>query len=162
MVQAFIDAKYRVEPAEADPNGTAVVYFPVHSQARRSDTEVSLFEKANLAATAQRYWSDNSVSVTLSFDPESEGDQIHNIIHMFEGQLKTVSFLKIDNKQYNQMPYTRSSQEEYEAESIRIKPLDLEAFYRGDDLSDAAGEKFCSTDVCEIKIEPAEPVYATL
>ena len=152
MVQAFIDAGYRVEPAETDPNGTAVVYFPVHSLARRSDTEVSLFEKANLAATAQRYWSDNSVSVTLSFDPVTESDQIHNIIHMFEGQLKTVSFLKIDNNQYNQLPYTRSSIEEYESESVRIKTLDLEPFYAGEGLENAIGEKFCATDVCEIKI----------
>jgi adenosylcobalamin-dependent ribonucleoside-triphosphate reductase len=155
LVEDFVAAGYRVEPAETDPTGTVVVYFPVRSKARRSDTEVSLFEKANLAATAQRYWSDNSVSVTLSFDPESESDQIHNIIHMFEGQLKTVSFLKIDNSQYNQMPYTRSTQEEYEAESLRIQKIDLSPRYLGD-VEDAAGEKFCTTDVCLIDI-PAAP-----
>jgi ribonucleoside-triphosphate reductase len=149
LVADFIEAGYRVEPAETDPEGTVVVYFPVRSRARRSDTDVSLFEKANLAATAQRYWSDNSVSVTLSFNPETEGDQIHNIIHMFEGQLKTVSFLKIDNTQYNQMPYTRCSEDEYLSESARIKPVDLSPRYLGEN-EDAVGEKFCTTDTCTI------------
>ena len=73
MVPTFIEAGYRVEPAESDPEGTVVVYFPVHSRAHRSDTQVSLFEKANLAATAQRYWSDNAVSVTLGFWIKREG-----------------------------------------------------------------------------------------
>lgn len=151
MVQGFINHGYKVEPAESDPEGTVVVYFPVQSGARRSDTEVSLFEKANLAATAQRYWSDNSVSVTLSFDPDAEGDQIHNIIHMFEGQLKTVSFLKIAKDVYNQMPYTRISDEEFVSESKKILPMDLAPYYAGE-VDEAVGEQFCTTDVCEVKI----------
>lgn len=151
MVQGFIDHGYKVEPAESDPEGTVVVYFPVKSNARRSDTEVSLFEKANLAATAQRYWSDNSVSVTLSFDPDTEGSQIHNIIHMFEGQLKTVSFLKTDKGVYNQMPYTRISEEEFKDESVKIDSLDLAPYYAGT-VEEAVGEQFCTTDVCEIKV----------
>lgn len=155
MIPAFVEAGYRIEPAESDPEGTVVVYFPVHSKARRSDTEVSLFEKANLASTAQRYWSDNAVSVTLSFDPETEGDQIYNTINMFEGQLKTASFLKMTKDVYPQMPYTRSDLAEYESESSRIKKIDLEVFYTADDVEEAEGEQFCTTDVCLIPPPPA-------
>jgi len=153
MVQGFRDHGYRVEPAENDPVGTAVVYFPIHSKARRSDTEVSLFEKANLAATAQRYWSDNAVSVTLSFDDDVDGDNVESVIHMFEGQLKTVSFLKQSNDQYAQMPYTRSDKAEYEKESAQIAKLSLVPFYLNGPQEDAVGEKFCTTDYCEIPLE---------
>jgi ribonucleoside-triphosphate reductase len=67
-----------------------------------------LFEKANLAVLAQRYWSDNSVSVTLSFDPETEAQHVGTVLHMHEGQLKTVSFLPRGNAVYQQMPYQES------------------------------------------------------
>src|SRR5690606_21750489 len=69
LVTLFRAAGYRVEPASEDPTGTSVIFFPIKSAARRSEKEVSLREKAELAALAQKYWSDNSVSVTLSFDP---------------------------------------------------------------------------------------------
>lgn len=151
LVTLFRAAGYRVEPAAEDPIGTSVIFFPVRSGARRSEKDVSLREKAELAAMAQKYWSDNSVSVTLSFDPEAEGDQVETILSDFAGRLKTASFLPQGNFVYPQMPYTQISAEEYEAATTKLIPAYLDAIYEGDlETIDAIGEAFCETDDCEI------------
>ena len=151
MLELFKMAKYRVEDAQSDPQNTAVVYFPIKSEAKRSETDVSIYEKISLAATAQRYWSDNSVSVTVSFDPEKEADSIGTVLHMYDGQLKTVSFLPMDNGSYPQMPYTHSTEEEYTDATYTLFPIDFAGIYSGLGL-DAIGEAYCTTDACEVKL----------
>jgi adenosylcobalamin-dependent ribonucleoside-triphosphate reductase len=148
MVAKFVDAGYLVEDAVTDPN-TSVVYFPVKSVPVRAEKDVSLFEKANLAALAQQFWSDNSVSVTLSFDAETEADHVGTILHMYEGRLKTVSFLPMGNKVYPQQPYTQISEAEYREWKSRLKKITLTSIYKGDAL-DAVGEAYCTTDACEV------------
>ena len=105
-----------------------------------------------LAATAQRYWSDNSVSVTISFNPETEASAIGTALHMYDGQLKTVSFLPSGNATYPQMPYTQITVEEYESEgTMKLFPIDLSGVYAGM-AADAIGEAYCTTDACEVRL----------
>jgi ribonucleoside-triphosphate reductase len=143
-------AGYRVEPDVTDPERRVVIYFPVQSKAKRSEKQVTIFEKANLAVLAQRYWSDNSVSVTLSFDAEKEAEHVGTILHMHEGQLKTVSFLPMGNYTYPQMPYTEITAEDYENAKYELFKVDMTPIYEGAAL-DAIGEAYCSTDACEVK-----------
>ena len=150
MVLLFENAGYRVETDVANPETTVVVFFPVKSGARRSEKDVSLFEKANLAVLLQRYWSDNSVSVTLTFNPETEKDHVGTILHMHEGQLKTVSFLPSGNFVFPQMPYTQIFEGDFEAAQYKLMRVDLEPIYQGLGR-EAIGEAYCSTDSCEIK-----------
>jgi adenosylcobalamin-dependent ribonucleoside-triphosphate reductase len=152
MLPLFKMANYRVEPASESPDTTSVVFFPIKSEAKRSEKDVSIYEKMALAATAQRYWSDNSVSVTISFDPETEASAIGKALHMYDGQLKTVSFLPSGNTVYPQMPYTQITAEEYEAEGVmKLFPIDLSGVYAGMAF-DAIGEAYCTTDACEVKL----------
>jgi ribonucleoside-triphosphate reductase len=152
MVTLLRAAGYPVEPSAYTPDTTVFVQFPIHSTARRSEDEVSIFEKANLAVLAQRYWSDNSVSVTLSFDPETEGRHVGTVLHMHEGQFKTVSFLPRGNGVYQQMPYQESDATRHEEASWLLFPVNLDPLYDGDLAAiDALGESFCSTDACELK-----------
>lgn len=150
MLPLFKMANYRVEPASESPDTTSVVFFPIKSDANRSEKEVTIFEKMALAAAAQRYWSDNSVSVTISFDAEKEKDYIGTVLHMYDGQLKTVSFLPEGNMTYPQMPYTQITEEEYESYTGKLFPIDFSGVYAGM-ASDAIGENYCTTDSCEIK-----------
>jgi len=150
MLKLFKEAKYKVEDSVTDPDNTAVVYFPVKSVAVRPEQTVSIFEKANLAALAQQYWADNSVSVTLSFDKEKEAQHVGTILHMYEGRLKTVSFLPKGNDVYPQQPYTEISEEEYNKYVGKLKSIDLSTIYNGNAI-DASGEAYCTTDICEIK-----------
>ena len=151
MLPLFKMANYRVEPASESPDTTSVVFFPIKSDAERAEKDVSIFEKMAIAATAQRYWSDNSVSVTISFDPEKEAEHVPTVLHMYDGQLKTVSFLPSGNYTYPQMPYTQITEEEYSEYTTQLFPIDFSGVYAGM-ASDAIGEAYCTTDACEIKL----------
>ena len=105
----------------------------------------------SLAATAQRYWSDNSVSVTVTFDSEKEAESVGTVLHMYDGQLKSVSFLPMGNTTYPQMPYTQITEEEYTEYSYKLFPIDFEGVYAGLAL-DAVGDAYCTTDACEVKL----------
>jgi ribonucleoside-triphosphate reductase len=145
-------ANYRVEPASESPDTTSVVFFPIKSSATRSEKDVTIFEKIALAAAAQRYWSDNSVSVTVSFNAETEKQHVGTVLHMYDGQLKTVSFLPSGNDTYPQMPYTQITEEEYVQEGeMKLFPIDFSGVYAGM-AADAIGESYCTTDACEIKL----------
>jgi adenosylcobalamin-dependent ribonucleoside-triphosphate reductase len=151
MLKLFEMAQYTVEPASEDPTNTSVVFFPVKSDAFRSEKEVSIYEKMALAAQAQRYWSDNSVSVTVSFNPETESDAVGRVLRMYDGQLKTVSFLPTGNAVYPQMPYTQITAQDYEDYTMKLFPIDFSGIYAGLAM-DAIGEAYCTTDACEIKL----------
>ena len=151
MLHLFKAAGYKIEADLVSAN-TSVVYFPVASGHKRAEKQVSLFEKIGLAATAQKYWSDNGVSVTLSFDKEEETKFIAPALNMYEGQLKAVSFLPMGNKTYPQQPYTEISREDYNSYVGTIGKIDWSAIYDGKDNLDAESEKYCSTDACEIKL----------
>jgi len=151
MMHLFRAAGYHIEK-DIQSDNTSVVYFPMSTTHKRSEKDVTLFEKIGLAATTQKYWSDNGVSVTLSFDKEKETNHIAPALHMYEGQLKAVSFLPMGNEVYPQQPYTQITKEEYESYLGKIKKINWSAIYDGVGNLEAAGEAYCTTDVCEIKI----------
>jgi ribonucleoside-triphosphate reductase len=153
MVELLAAAGYRVED-DLVSAGTKVVYFPVATDQPRAERDVTIFEKMHLASVAQRYWSDNAVSVTISFDPEREARHIPTVLHMHEGTLKAVSFLPSGNHTYPQMPYTGIDDDEYRTAVATLAPVDLSSVYSGMAI-DAAGEMYCTTDACELKVVPA-------
>ena len=149
IVSVFADAGYLVEPCFNDPATTVVVEFPAHGPALRTQAQVSIWEKADLAATLQRHWADNQVSVTLTFTPE-EKDQIGRVLTVKEGQLKSVSFLPISvDARYKQMPYENIDKGRWKTFTSDVQRMDLKRIYAGESW-DAAGERFCNNDSCLI------------
>lgn len=130
--------------------GQFVVQFPIKSPFKRSEKDVTIWEKVALAAEAQHWWSDNSVSVTVSYDPEKEAQHIESILSLYEGRLKTVSFLPMDKSVYKQMPYEEITEEHYNDMCEQLFPLMRDVVYSNGE--DAIGEKFCTTDACEVKV----------
>jgi ribonucleoside-triphosphate reductase (thioredoxin) len=153
MVPLLARAGYTVEDDVVSP-ATKVVFFPVATAHRRSEKDVTIFEKIHLASFAQKHWADNAVSVTVSFDPVTEAQHIETVLHMHDGSLKTVSFLPSGNAVYPQMPYTSLDEDTYSAAVAALAPVDLSPVYAGGAL-DAAGERFCTTDACELRVTPA-------
>ena len=149
MLHLFKAAGYDMEPDMYSDN-TTVVYFPMHVPFKRSEKDVSIYEKVHLAAEAQAYWSDNSVSVTITFDPVKERDDVARVLRMYEGKLKTASFLPIGDTVYPQQPYTSITKEEYDAYAAKLWTIDWSAIYDGHDNLDAVGERYCSNDYCAI------------
>ena len=148
IIPLFREAGYTVEPASESPETTVVVYFPIHSQAKRSEYDVSIFEKIALAADAQRYWSDNGVSVTISFIKDEVHD-VPRVLAMYDGQLKAVSFLPMGNEVYPQQPYTNINSINYAAAEAALSKVDMNVLY-DEEVIDASGERGCTNDVCEI------------
>lgn len=149
LVTYFKKAGYHVEPDFMDPNYSVVVEFPTRGPLVRTERQVSVWEKAMLAATLQRHWADNQVSATLTFR-EDEKDQVGPLIHNFDGQLKSISLLPLlEGGAFKQMPYEGLQPGEWEKMTKKVKSINWNAIYDGDAL-DAEGEKFCANDVCEI------------
>lgn len=150
LVKVCRDAGRKVEVDVMDPESSVVIYFPIKSTAKRSARHVSIFEKAALAVEAQRLWSDNGVSVTITFDPEKEAQHVSTILNMYAGQLKAVSFMPSGDEVYPQQPYTEITQTEYDEHSMELFPVLLDDIYAGNAL-DLEDEKYCTTDVCDVK-----------
>jgi ssRNA-specific RNase YbeY (16S rRNA maturation enzyme) len=148
LVDELIKAGYEIEPSVDDPKFTVVATFVTKGNKVRSELEVSLWEKAELAVLAQRWWADNQVSATLTFQ-EHEADQIGPLLASKEGQFKGVSFLPIgEDEVYAQAPYEKIA--EQDAEDYMAKISSLGDLYKSG--MEAIGDKFCDTDVCEIKL----------
>lgn len=150
FAKAMQAAGYPVEPSISDPETTVVISLPVEGPDVRPEREVSIWEKASLAATCQRWWSDNAVSVTLTFR-EDEAGQIPAVLRAFDGQLKSASFLPDAEGVYAQAPYQRVPKEQWDALRAGIKPVDWDSLYGDRALPDAEGEMYCTTDACEIR-----------
>ena len=147
LVQAAKDSGYRVEPAVSDPETTSVIYFPMKRSSKRGEHDVSLMEKLNLAIVSQRYWSDNAVSVTLTYAKDEERF-IGAALKLARGNLKTVSFLPLAEGTYDQMPYTAATSEDIQAAADTHLPVAMDGLYsRG---IQAVGERGCSNDTCTI------------
>ena len=147
LIEPINNAGYFVEDDSYSPN-TVVVEFPVHEQYfERSKNDVSIWEQAENAADYQKYWSDNQVSITITFQPH-EASQIKHVLECFEDKLKSVSFLPIKEHGYKQAPYEEITKEKYEEMSSNLKTVFL------DDTKDRAiGEKFCDSDKCEVNFD---------
>ena len=148
LIPALEKAGYTLEPAFGSEDTTLVVGIPVDvGEGIRTASELSLWEQLSLAAFIQKYWADNQVSCTVTFDPETEGDQIAPALDYFQYQLKGISFLpRLESGAYPQMPYESIDRETYNSMLSEVGKLSFGRI-KGDDV---VAEKFCDTDVCQI------------
>lgn len=145
LVDIYKNAGYKVENSVYD-NNSVVVEVPVHIEGVRPASEVSMWEQLSLAAFLQKYWADNQVSVTVTFNKD-EANDIEHALNYFQYQLKSVSFLpRLEEGAYAQMPYEAISPEKYNEEMKKLNnTLDFNTI-----AEDAEPEKFCNNDTCEI------------
>jgi ribonucleotide reductase alpha subunit len=149
FAKALEEAGYPVEPSVSDPGSTVVISFPVEGPDIRPEYEVSVWEKTALAAHCQRYFSDNSVSCTITFS-QDEAKEIPAVLRAFDGQLKSISFLPMAEGTYAQAPYQRVDKATWDAMRANLKPIDWDALYDNEALPEAEGESYCANDVCTI------------
>ncbi len=143
---------YKIEPAFGNEKTTLVVDIPVDvGEGVRTIDDVSMWEQLSVAAFAQKYWADNQVSCTITFDPETEGNQISNALDIYQYQLKGVSFLpKMEMGAYKQMPYEAITKDEYESMCESISPIHFGRI-KGEEINI---ERFCDTDACVVDFTP--------
>lgn len=143
LVKQLQAAGYRVEKDRTTPR-TMVVYFPCETKPGVLTAEdLSLWEQAKIFTALQRYWSDNMVSATLTFQPH-EADSLARVLKSHEGEWKCVSFLPLSNHGFIQAPYIPCTKEQFEEVSSKLKPLD------GFTVEHDTDDKWCSGGICEV------------
>lgn len=150
VLEQLREADYPMEPDKYSDN-TTVVSFPMKKEnVRRGKKDVSMWEQLENAAQVAENWADNAVSITVTYDPDTEADDIEDALELYEDRLKTVSFLPFKKDVYDQAPYIPMSEEEYEEKKSNVKDLDLS----GD--TNEKIEQFCQGDKCEIDLTEVE------
>lgn len=146
LIDKIRDAGYHIENDSYSEN-SYVIEFPIKEKLfERSKNDISIWEQAENAAAYQKYWSDNQVSITITFRND-EAKEIKHVLECYEDKLKSVSFLPIKEHGYKQAPYEEISKEKYEEMISKIKPMNL------DETKDRAiGEKFCDSDRCSVTL----------
>jgi ribonucleoside-triphosphate reductase (thioredoxin) len=144
LVETLKNAGYHIEK-DVYSRDTVVVQFPIEiAYFDRSKTDVTLWEQMQNTSDLQYYWADNAVSVTVTFK-DSEINDLARALECYEDKLKSVSFLRLDNDIYKQMPYETIDERTYNEMKSKIKPIDLEI-----SRSKGTGEKFCTNDSCSL------------
>lgn len=136
-------------PHEPDSysHNTTVFEFPIDQGKTRKATAVSAWEQFAFLAMLQREWSDNMVSCTVYFDPETEAHQIEQMLAQFAPVIKSVSMLPHTQEgAYAQMPYEGISKEEYDRRVAAMPMIDWSRFGGSDGME----SRFCSNDTCEL------------
>ena len=136
---------YDIELDVTSPT-VSVVSFPIALDSSvKTVSEITMWEQLSLASFLQRYWADNQVSCTVTFKPETEGQDISRALDYFQYSLKGISFLpSIPSIPYPQMPYEEITESQYLAMRKRVNTtLNLQK----DQVSPSFPDVFC--DNCE-------------
>jgi len=148
LVKPLEKAGYTLEPAVGQEESTVVVEIPVDvGEGIRTAKELTMWEQLELAAFMGEHWADNAVSVTITFDPETEGKDIEKALDFYQYRLKSVSFLpRLEHGAYPQMPYEAIDEDTYTNMLSGLGKLSFSNI-KGEE---ADIEKFCNNDSCEI------------
>lgn len=144
--QIMQEAGYKVEPDLYETKNTMIIEFPVHEpNFKIRKDQVSMWQQLELAAQMQAHWSDNSVSVTVTIQPNEVKD-LASALSMYESRLKSVSFLPLNpSSVYKQAPYEEITEEYYKEITSKLKSYNLNTTNL-----EKTEEKFCNNDTCSL------------
>lgn len=156
LLPALRAAGYKIEPCVGSEKSTVVVEFPIALEPGiRISSDVSVWEKVQLASFIQKWWADNQVSVTIDFDPNTEANQIKHVLEYAQYGLKAISLLPSADGVYAQMPYEAITKEQFEVMSAGIKPLVFDKSTTKSEEKET--DMFCDGDKCEIRSSLRSP-----
>jgi len=149
LVDVLKKGGYHIEDAIYDTS-SVVVSMPVYiGDDLRTVYDVSMWEQLEIAAFLQRYWADNQVSCTVTFNPKTEANQIKYALNHFQYKLKGISFLPLlEQGAYRQMPYETITKDKFEEISKNIVPIQYENIINDINI---IPDKFCDSDKCIFK-----------
>lgn len=152
LLKVLKQAGFNVEPCIGSEKTTSVIEFPMkYDNKVRTQDQVSIWEKVSLASFVQENWADNQVSVTVDFNPETEGNQIEQILNYCQYKLKSVSFLpSYKGGAFPQMPYEQITEEEYNNMMSKIKPIDMMKFTYINNSPEEEIDKYCDGESCQL------------
>ena len=139
------NAGYHTEPDKAGGSDTMVVEFPIRvKDFLCGKDDVSMEMQVMNAIDLQKYWSDNQVSITVTFKKD-EAKRLKDVLQTCEDKLKGISFLPLSEHGYAQAPYEEITKEEYDKRVSELKVVDLASY-----IAKAEGVRGCDGDHCEL------------
>lgn len=163
ILSAIKFAGYKTEPDAYSPN-TTVVEFLVKAPTAEyekfmSAKDVPIEEQFANQAFMQKYWADNSVSITITFK-EDEKDKIEKLLRQYRKYTKSTTLLPFSGHGYVQAPKEPISEEEYHERTAQIKGdvqeiynLMQEAlrFHQTEQDLEIVGQEDCEGGACPVK-----------
>ncbi len=153
LVPLLKEAGHKIEPEiklDGSLNhGTSVVDFyhksPDHVPV--ADEDWDTWKQLDVLLMAQKYWADQSVSVTVYYT-KKDIPLIKQWLKEHLSEIKTISFLLHSDHGFAQAPQQAITKEEYEKGIAKIKPIDLSELYEVYESIDASD---CEGGMCPIK-----------
>jgi len=143
------EIKYKDDPSSLtgfssyESDDTVVIAFPVNIPVNiRGRSEISVWEQVKFVELVQRYWADNQVSCTVTFQ-DFEKDDLVRVLEMFDRSLKNVSFLPLFDSGYEQMPEEKVNPEDFQKYVTGIVPYAFASEYI---KGEAKGETGCDNE----------------
>ena len=122
IVEAFIEAGVPFEQDQYDNTGRTLVFsFPTKAQNTRSSSQTeTIRDQFERQRAVQENWADNAVSATLSFNAETEREELAACLKEHVPHLKSTSLLSKSNS-YVQAPYEAIDENTYKALAAPIR-----------------------------------------
>jgi hypothetical protein len=142
LIPVLRAAGHRIDPQKNIDGsldyGTLVVDFPVHMPDTPTAAEMTTWQQLEVVKMAQKYWADQSVSVTVYYK-KSEIPQLKEWVAENLKYLKTLSFLCYDDHGFEQAPMEAISKDQYERMANKITPINFSGADTGDLLEECEG-----------------------
>lgn len=147
MAPALMEAGVPSEYDQYDQTGNTLVFsFPMKARHTRTTVQTeTIHDQFERQAVVQKYWADNAVSATLSFDPATERELTAKLLEEYVPQFKSTSMLAKSGHGYVQAPYEAVDESTYRALASQIRhdhPL-----ARGGDLE----VDECASGACPVR-----------
>lgn len=151
LIPLLKNAGHHIEPLKnfdgtVDPRTmVADFYVAAPEGAPTVETGWDTWKQLEAVKTAQKYWADQSVSVTVYYK-EEEIPKVKDWLSSNLNEIKTISFLKYSGHGFLQAPKEPITKEQYETLSAKIKPLDMDQIMEGE-----INNQECEGGVCPVK-----------
>lgn len=123
---------------------TLVFSFPIDNGITRTAEDVSIWKQAGLQQMLQREFADNSISVTLYFNPETESNELEDVISQSLPVVKSLSVLPhTPAGVYAQSPYEKITKEQYDTMCLSTRPINWTSYTEKPKM-----ERGCDGDTC--------------
>lgn len=127
-----------------------VAEFPCRFENGLLSKDCPAIKQMNIVKDLQKYWADQSVSVTVYYKEEELSDIKQWLEENYDDNVKTMSFLRHSDHGFKQAPYQEITKDEYEMMIKKMKPLsDI-------DLSKNIGSEVldgteCTNGICPVR-----------
>jgi ribonucleoside-diphosphate reductase alpha chain len=144
------DQGVKNEPEKFHPENQTVFYFPIKSDGFPAE-DVSALEHLELYKTYRKHWCEHNPSITVYYK-EDEFLDVGSWVWKNWDDIGGIAFLPHTEHVYEQAPYMKLTEAEYNEAVANLPKIDWEKFkeYEKEDATTGSQELACVGNSCEI------------